>query len=381
MLTRQPVPKLRLVPDTGDGETHGDEVLACTYSPDSKYVLSGGWDGCLRLWDATNCASLGKIEVATKPVSACAISPDGLQLVSGTLDGMLARWDAGSRHQSSIFLAHTRPISAIAFANDGRTMATASWDRNLILWSGGGSGRDSRTLSGHSDIVAGCCFSANAQSLLSWSHDNTVRLWELSSARLLTTFKDFPDRVMCGAVSPDGRFAAFGTRDHGVKIYDVVAFKPVSATNMTGEVRCVMFTLDGQHVIAGDESGAIGIYSVPDLNLLSDVETNLPIQCGAIAPSGAQFAIGCNDGRIHLVHIDGFDKAPLVIHMIQQSKRTASTFQKLFGKSSEVVVLQGNCPVCHAAFEYPGTQVQTLACPGCRRKLRVGSVLSPSQDG
>jgi hypothetical protein len=141
-----------------------------------------------------------------------------------------------------------------------------------------------------------------------------------------------------------------------------------------------MFTLDGQHVIAGDESGAIGIYSVPDLTLEADIETNLTIQCGAISPSGAQIAVGCNDGRIHLLAVEGFDAAPLVIHMVQQNKRTASTLQKIFGKSTETVVLQGNCPVCRASFEYPGTQVQTLACPGCRRALRVGSVLPRPQE-
>jgi WD40 repeat protein len=371
------VPNLRLLPDNGEGESHGDEVLACTHSPDSKYILSGGWDGCLRMWEASEGKSLGKIEVATKPVSACAVSCDGTQLVSGTLDGMLSRWDAGSRKQTSIFLAHTRPISSIAFANDGRTMVTASWDRTVILW---GQGRDSRTLSGHNDIVAGCCFNPNAQSLLSWSHDNTVRLWEISSGRTITIFKDFPDRVTCGAASPDGRFAAFGTRDQGVKVYDLVALKPVCAAKMTGEVRCIMFTLDGEHLIAGDESGAMGIYAVPDLHLEADIETNLPIQCGTISPSGAQIALGCNDGRIHLIAVEGFDAAPLVIHMVQQSKRTASTLQRLFGKSSEIAVLQGNCPVCRAIFEYPGTQVQTLTCPGCRRSLRVGSVLPKVQE-
>ena len=91
-------------------------------------------------------------------------------------------------------------------------------------------------------------------------------------------------------------------------------------------------------------------------------------------------AMGCNDGRIHLLEVEGFDASPLVIHMVQGSRRTASTLQKLFGKSTEVAVLQGNCPVCRANFEYPGTQVQTLACPGCRRSLRVGSVLPRPQE-
>jgi len=186
--------------------------------------------------------------------------------------------------------------------------------------------------------------------------------------------------VTCGAASPDGRYAAFGTRDQGVKVYDLVALKPVCAAKMTGEVRCMMFTLDGRNVIAGDESGAMGVYSVPDLRLEADIETNLAIQCGAISPSGAQIALGCNDGRIHFLDVEGFDAEPLIIHMVQQNRRTVSTLQKLFGKSTEFVVLQGNCPVCRAVFEYPGTQVQTLTCPSCQRSLRVGSVLPRAQE-
>jgi WD40 repeat protein len=366
------VPTLRLLPDSNDGESHGDEVLACTYSPDSKYVLSGGWDGCLRLWGSKGGESLGKIEVAPKPVSACAISPDGTELVSGTLDGMLARWDAASHRQNSIFLAHTRPIAAIAFANDGFTMVTASWDRNLILW---GSGRESRTLAGHGDIVAGCCFTPNAQGLVSWSHDNTVRLWEVSTARVLNTFKDLGDRVMAGATSPDSRYAVLGTRDHALKLIDLVTFKAVRSVKMGGEIRFVTFLLDGRAVLAGDTSGTLALFSIPDFKTQGKLETELGIQCGALAVSGAQLALGCNDGRIHLINIEGFDAAPLVIHMTQQTRRTSSTLQRIFGKSSEVFVLQGSCPVCRATFEYPGTHVQQLNCPACRRTLRVGSVL------
>jgi WD40 repeat protein len=356
-------------------ESHGDEVLACVYAPDSKYVLSGGWDGCLRLWNAKSAAPLGKIEVANKPVSACAISPDGSQLVSGTLDGMLARWEADSHRQDSIFLAHTRPISCIAFATD-RMMATASWDRTLIVW---GPGRESRTLTGHGDIVAGCCFTPNSQGVLSWSHDNTVHLWDAPSGRVVTVFKEFTDRVMCGAVSPEGRYAAFGTRDKTLQLVDLITFKVLRTAKLSNEARCCMFLLDGLTLVAADSAGNFGLYNVPELKVQGALPTKLTVQCGTIAPSGAQIAVGCNDGKIHLVDIDGFDEAPLVVHMSQQTRRISSPLQRLFGKSSEMPVLVGTCPVCRATFEYPGTNIQSIQCPSCRRALRVGIVL-PKQE-
>jgi WD40 repeat protein len=367
------VPTLQLLQTEASPESHGDEVLACAYSPDSSYVLSGGWDGCLRVWDAQNGAAAGKLEVSPKAVSACAVSPDGSQLLCGTVEGMLSRWDAGSHRQDSMFLAHTRPISAIAFSPDERVLATASWDRSLILWRP--TGQDPQTLSGHSDIVAGCCFTPNAQTLLSWSHDNTIRLWDVNGGQTITTLKDLTDRPQAGCASPDSRWGAFGARDGSVKLFDLVAHRAVRSIKARGEIRCCMFLLDAQTLVVGDDSGRLGLYSVPDLKDRGELDTGLVIQSGALAPSSAQIALGCNDGCVHLVAIEGFDEAPLTINMTQQSRRSASALQRLFGKSSEVFTLVGTCPVCRAAFEFPGTRVELFNCPNCRRSLRLGTVM------
>src|SRR5262249_30635819 len=125
------VPTLRLLSATLGPGGHGGEVFSCAYAPDGSQVLSGGWDGQLRLWEASSGSQLTGFKAAEKAVSACAIAPDGHRWLSGSLDGMLATWDAMTQQRVSVFLAHTRPISAIVFDADGQTLATASWDRSL----------------------------------------------------------------------------------------------------------------------------------------------------------------------------------------------------------------------------------------------------------
>lgn len=353
---------------------HGDEVLTCAYSPDSRLAVSGGWDGNLRFWEANSGAPVEKVTVSNKPVSACAVSPDGKQLICGTLDGMLSRWDASSHQQISTFLGHTRPISAIAFGADPDVLVTASWDRSLIVWKPGNEGR---TLAGHGDIVAGCAVTPDGQVLLSWSHDNSVRLWDLNGFRLVNTFKEHGDRVQAGAVSPDGRWGATGSRDHIVKFWDLAAQRVARSLKLPAEVRCCLFLLDGQALVAGDAAGRLAVYSVPDCKELGELQTKLVIQCAALAPSGAHLALGCGDGRVHFVGVDGFDSAPLLIPMMQSSRRTASTLQKLFGKSSEIATLVGTCPVCRSIFEVQGNNpAAQVPCPSCKRQLRISCVLS-----
>src|ERR1043166_7078595 len=77
-----------------EGAKHEGEISSCAFGPESMFVLSGGWDGHLRLWETTTGAHVTGLQVGVKPVSSCAISPDGKQWLSGTLEGMLARWDA-----------------------------------------------------------------------------------------------------------------------------------------------------------------------------------------------------------------------------------------------------------------------------------------------
>ena len=51
-LQRVMVPTLELLSTGTHAIRHGGEISSCCYSPDGQFVLSGGWDGHLRLWDA-----------------------------------------------------------------------------------------------------------------------------------------------------------------------------------------------------------------------------------------------------------------------------------------------------------------------------------------
>lgn len=176
-------------------------------------------------------------------------------------------------------------------------------------------------------------------------------------------------RTACGG--------ATGSRDHIVKLWDLTTQRVARSLKFAAEVRGCVFLRDGQTLAVGDAGGRLALFSVPECKELGDIQTKLVIQCAALAPSGAQIAIGCGDGRVHFVAIDGFDEAPLLIPMLQSTKRVASTLQRLFGKSSEISTLVGTCPVCRSIFEVPGgNPVTQVPCPSCRRVLRVSCILA-----
>lgn len=371
---------LRLLNDGIAASNAGTEVLTCAFTPDGAYVVSGGWDGLLRLWESSGGAQVSSFQVSPKPVSACTVSLDGKLLVSGSLDGMLGIWDALTHERQHTFLAHTRPISAIVYSPDGKSLVTASWDGSLMIWDSIKE-RAGRNLVGHSDIVAGCRFTPDGLGLLSWSHDRSIRLWDVGRGRVQNEFTGHGDRVNACALSPDGSWAVSGGRDGTLKAWDLKAGEEVGSIFLPAEIRSCLFLLDGESAVVVDATGRLTLHAVPSLEEQTELATELAVQCADLSSSGSQIVLGSADGQVRFLTLDGCDDVPLVVMATHSMQRTASALQKLFGKSKMVHRYRCTCPACRHSFELAnGSNLgQPAPCPHCRRNLKVSAVARMEQ--
>jgi WD40 repeat protein len=368
------VPQLHLKTEGPEAGGHGGEVFAVAFSSDGGFVLSGGWDGYLRLWEVTTGAPLTGLPASTKAISACAIAPSGSEWFAGGMDGLLSTWDPMTHRQLSAIAAHTRPISAILFSPDDTTLATTSWDCAIALHNRSGVG-ERRTLVGHDDIVAGCRFTPDGSHLFSWSHDGTARLWNLAQVKCQVKLTAHEDRVTAGAVAPDGVWAATGARDRTLTLWDLRAQRPAVSRSLAGEVRACFFLLDGESLVTIDEHGRLVLHSIPDLEERQELLARRPVQCAELAPDGMTIALGCGDGRVCFVTVDGLDGAPLFVTPTQRTRQTQGPLQRLLGRKRITHAYACTCPSCRHAFELPnGSLGQSAACPSCRRLLRLSQV-------
>ena len=91
--------------------------------------------------------------------------------------------------------------ASISFSPDGRYLASGSRDKTVKLWDVS-SGREIKTLTGHSDDVRSVSFSPDGSYLASGSSDKTIKLWDVSSGREIKTLTGHSNYVNSVSFSP-----------------------------------------------------------------------------------------------------------------------------------------------------------------------------------
>lgn len=368
--------KLRLLPPHPAAVGHDGEALTCAYAPDGRKVISGGWDGNLRVWNTDTGSLDSSTRASNKPICACAVSPDGAYYLSACLDGFLAHWKSATLEKSAYFLAHWRPVSSIAFGARGQLLATSSWDKNLVLRDLS-EDQDWRTLAGHKDIVGGCRFTPDGSKLLSWSHDGSLILWDVARGQPLVSFTGHGDRVTAAAISPDGRLAASGSRDRTLRLWDLENCCEAAWRRLGSDIVGCFFLADQERLAVIDSEGCLSVHLLPELLEQCELLTDLPVVGGDMSPLGNQIALGCADGVIRLVDIEGLAIQPLRTPARPAPLEANRGLRHWLTPASWKTRLTFSCPVCHLPLSVPQSASRLpVACPSCQRLLRLECVAS-----
>jgi signal transduction histidine kinase/DNA-binding response OmpR family regulator len=205
---------------------HTETVRSVVYSPDGKWIVSGGWDKRILLWDAASGRLQRSLEGHSEAVFSIAFLPDSKTIVSGSLDKTFKMWSVEAGQLLFTSPPHGDSIFSVAVSPDGLLLATGTGviynhsgqetDKKVRIWSV----RDCsllRTLEGHEGSIHALAFSSDSKFTASGGSDGKVMVWNNLNGKRSHSITGGVSYVQSIAFPANtGTFVTAGGEEHGM---------------------------------------------------------------------------------------------------------------------------------------------------------------------
>ncbi|PCH44265.1 WD40 repeat-like protein [Wolfiporia cocos MD-104 SS10] len=242
--------------------------------------------------------------VLPEKLSSIATDPQGNFCAGGTSQGRIYFWEIASGIMYNAWDAHYRQVNVLRFTQDGAALLSGSEDSSISAWAVSRLLDDDLqnelptpycTFSDHTlpvtDIVCGIG-SFPSSRVLTAAVDHTVKLWDLSSKSLLTTFY-FPQPISCLTWDVTERLFFAASADGS--IHQVNLFRQREDTIGRGAMEAVG---------GGGVSDAIRIEDQdPQAARKRLISVGQPVTALTISLTSALLVVGTATGAIHTYDI------------------------------------------------------------------------------
>jgi WD40 repeat protein len=230
-------------------------------SPDARWLVAGGVDSYLHIWDMTKGEPPRQVRGSWGPVGGISFAPDGKLFASACADdGTCWVWSIAKRE---IYLlmpeaADGCSVEAVAFHPNNRWLAcggidwlsTRGSDGAICLWDV----VDRQRLFIFEGGVNSLSFHPNGRWLAGASlEDEQVTLWDVTDGEApAVRLPGHQERVRAVAFSPNGRWLVSAGDDRTLRIWNGETFDFIGVWQFDAPIKALAFSADGATLFAAN---------------------------------------------------------------------------------------------------------------------------------
>ncbi|CUA66845.1 WD repeat domain-containing protein 83 [Rhizoctonia solani] len=239
-------------------ENHRGPVHVATYAKgEAKYVLTGGQDRTIRLWNPDSGSEIKKYEGHGYEVLSISVAHDNARFASGGGDRSVYLWNVTAGATERRMPGHLGKINAVAFNADASVLASGSYDSSVRLWDLKAQNRTPiQVLDEAKDSIT--CIHVGATEIITGSVDGHVRTYDLRMGELKSDFIGPP--ISSVSPSADNQTLLVCTLDSKLRLMDRVNGQMLNtfSGHVSNDYRThACFGHGEATVLCGDEQGKI----------------------------------------------------------------------------------------------------------------------------
>jgi WD40 repeat protein len=212
---------------------------------------------------------------------------------------------------------HSSGVCAVAVTPEGKRAVSASYDNTLKVWDLE-SGRVLRTLEGHSAIY-GVALTPDGKRAVSAASDNTLKVWDLESGCALHTLEGHSKFVSGVAVTPEGKRAVSASSDNTLKVWDLESGRMLrTLEGHSASVSGVAVTPEGKRAVSAAWDNTLKVWDLESGRVLRTLEghSNL-VSSVAVTPEGTRAVSASYDNTLKVWDLEsGCALRPLEGHSL-----------------------------------------------------------------
>jgi len=288
---------------------HTGIVEGVLFSRDSRHILTAGDDGTARLWDAPGGTSRVIFRMPRQDLAAVSLSADGRYVVAISSAGAAQAW--ATRTGERVAALHESPgggggfTSGVDISPDDRFVATGDANNTARIWELH-TGRVVVTLRGHSGAVNDVAFSPDGRVVATASDDATVRLWDARTGRSGAVLRGHSGAVRRVMFSPDGRLLLTAGVDRTARVWQAHTGALVATlSGHTGRINGVAFSPDSRLVVTASEDQTARVWDARTGEQLAVLSGHTgAVRDAVFSPDGRAVLTASMDGTARVFSCD-----------------------------------------------------------------------------
>lgn len=248
---------------------HEDHVLCIAVTSDGKYAVSGSRDKTVRLWELSTGKCLRILRGHTDWVNVVAVTPDGRRAVSGSRDKTFRQWEIPTGKCFWTSERFNEGVNALVIISDGRYGLSGHEEENLYRWNlitGKLTERKyyaSESFDFGSLAITALGISKGGELAVSGNQDATLQLWNVHSGQELQKLKGGHDeKITAAAIMPDNRFIISGSEDAALCLWDLEKNGVVQTFDgHKDSVTAMRMAQNGQLLVSGSRDATLRLWN------------------------------------------------------------------------------------------------------------------------